>query len=386
MTASIRTFFLCLLAFAFPVARAYAAPSIQFSQTSVTVAQNNTFQVNVSINVDSYQVKGSDVVVQYNAADLSVISFTNGGFFPTLAGSSGASGRVEMHGYTQATDSKTGSGTFATITFKALKGTGSGTLSFICSDTDILTTSLENILSCAQLNTAAVTFSSGSNNPTSIPTQTPNNNNSQNTIPTCTGLSANPSSGNASLNVTLACSGVDPDGDITAAEFTFGDGTSQTVSKNVGSPGSLSVSHAYTTIGTLAASCRVRDNNQVFSATTDACRRSVTIRRKPTSGGIAVPTSPIISTSTPTPDITPSDPTPEPTIYILPTLYPKDETLVDENKSSNQIWWILGAAVSLIIVFLLLQGRKTPPVEAPVMQPPLETEQPSDPPLAPPSA
>lgn len=363
MPASIRAFILCLLAFAFPMARAYAAPSIQFNPTAITVAGGNTFQVNVAINVDSNQVKGSDVVVQYNAADLSAVSFTNGGFFPSLAGSTGASGRVEMHGYTSQTDSKSGSGTFATITFKALKDTGSSALSYVCADTDILTASLANILTCPQnVNTAAVTFGTGSPTPEQ-------NNNPQNTIPTCTGLTANPASGSGPrLAVTLTCSGIDPDGYINGATFVFGDGSNDTVSKNVGSPGSLSIAHTYTTIGTVGATCMVRDNNQAYSPSTDSCRALVTLT-SPASSYTYVP--PATTDAIPTPEITIPMITEAPLYIPTPEITPSPTVAVQE-KPSSPPWWLIGAVLLIIVgsVVLILSKRNRPPGAPPMTQEP----------------
>lgn len=118
-----------------------------------------------------------------------------------------------------------------------------------------------------------------------------------NTVPNCTGLTVNPSTGGAPLSVTFTCSGVDTDGDITAAEFTFGDGQQQTIEKNVGSPGSESTTHTFTTNGTFNASCRVRDNNFAYTGSTSACQKTITVGG---SGGTTVASTPKPLT-TPTP-------------------------------------------------------------------------------------
>lgn len=113
----------------------------------------------------------------------------------------------------------------------------------------------------------------GTGTPTPTPTPTP----SSNSVPDCTGLSVSPTSGNASLTVTLTCSGRDSNGDITAADFSFGDGNTRVVEKNVGNSGSLSTTYTYTSTGTFGPSCRVRDNNYVYSNTSDACKKTVTV-------------------------------------------------------------------------------------------------------------
>lgn len=132
--------------------------------------------------------------------------------------------------------------------------------------------------------------------PTATPTSTANKD------PDCSGLSVNPSSGTAPLAVNLTCSGIDQDGDITAAEFILGDGTTKLVEKNVGSPGSLSFSYTYGGNGTYNATCRVRDNNQKFSGTPDACKKTITV----SSGGTTTTTTGggltnIIAHNSPTP-------------------------------------------------------------------------------------
>ncbi len=120
------------------------------------------------------------------------------------------------------------------------------------------------------------------NAPTATPTPTPTPTSAANTDPECTGLSVSPNSAaSPPLSVTLTCSGKDPDGDITAAEFIFGDGQTKTVEKNVGSPGSISTNYTYTKEGSFPASCRVRDNNFKFTGTPDACKKTVTIGSAP---------------------------------------------------------------------------------------------------------
>lgn len=108
-----------------------------------------------------------------------------------------------------------------------------------------------------------------SNTPTATPTGVSNN-----TTPECTDLSVSPSSGTTPYTTTLTCTGKDVDGDITGAEFTLPDGTKKLVEKNVGSPGSISTQYTVTGNGSYSFSCRVRDNNFVFSSVPDVCKKS----------------------------------------------------------------------------------------------------------------
>lgn len=349
-----QTLLLCFVAYACPVAIAYAAPNLQFDQTNVTVVQNATFQEKVNINVDANLVQSSDAIVSYAGADLEVTSVTSGGFFPEFSYANDASGTLEVHGYSTTGTTITGNGTLAVIVFKAKKGAGSSTMSFSCTgtstSTNILTTAGQNILACTQLNQAGISYS-GSTAATPTPTPNPSG---QNTVPICASLVSDISSAvGTPLAVTFTCSGVDPGGYLNAAEFIFGDGTRQVIEKNVGSPGSLVTTHTYTTIGALGASCRVRDNDQVYSPVSDNCKKIVTIKQAPKIITVSTRTTPY---STPTPLVISiiSD-TPEPTLN--PTAYPTTVLPVapEPPADNSQLWWIGGGVVAIILAFLLLR-------------------------------
>lgn len=406
------SFFLWIVVLAFPV-RADAAVRVYFDPTTISVAQNNEFTVQLKIDAETNQVVGSDAVVSYAAADLEVMTVTTGGYFPQFTNANDASaGRLELHGYVTSTyQSKTGAGTLATVKFKSKKGSGSSAISFTCNgsgnDTNILSISGQNLLTCSQVNTIAVSYTGGSGNPTATPTPTtpigggnPTSTptptqaaSGQNTVPYCATLTASTTSATGTpLTVTFTCSGVDPGGDITAADFIFGDGTSQLVQKNVGSPGSITTTHTYTTIGTLGVSCRVRDNDNAYSSnpTPGSCKQIITIRPA-TSGGTSGTTGSGTSGTQATVTITPTpttpvlaiiSDTPEPTVTApAPTLYPGEEGILLTEDDSSRFWWIVGGIGAIILAFLFLRRRKPP---MPPTQPPLQQQQPSAPPMAPP--
>lgn len=379
-------FTLSLLGFAFPVAHAQATPSLQFSPTSAVVVQNNTVTLTITINVDANAVRASDVTILYAAADLDFVSAANGAFFPTFSYANDATGgRLELHGYTAFIgDSRTGTNTYATVVFKAKKGSGSSTISFICSgsghDTNIVTTAGQNILSCTQVNQVGLTYGDGiaaGTTPTPTPTPTPGQA-AANTVPTCITLSSDTSLAvGAPLTVSFTCYGVDPGGYINAAEFTFGDGTGDTIYKNAGSPGSISTTHTYTTIGALGASCRVRDNDNVFSNSTNDCKRIIVINPKPVNTAAASYYQRVIAAGTgntnpiltPTPaevalvyeTPTPIAPIVSPTLALEPT----------KNPLENLIWWIVGSFVAVLAAVLLLRKKNPPP--PPIIPPPPTT-------------
>ena len=378
-------FTLSLLGFAFPVAHAQATPSLQFSPTSAVVVQNNTVTLTITINADANAVRASDVTILYAANDLEFVSAANGVFFPSFnSANDPTNGRLELHGYTPFIgDSRTGTNTYAAVVFKAKKASSSSTLSFICSgsghDTNIVTTAGQNILSCTQVNQVGLTYSDGSV-PTSTPTPTPTPTPGAggiNTIPTCVTLSSDTSLAvGAPLTVTFTCSGVDPDGYINAAEFTFGDGTGDTIYKNAGSPGSISTTHTYTTIGTLGATCRMRDNNNVFSYNSNDCKRIIVINPKPVNVAAVSYYQRVIATEkgntnlliTPTPEevaIVYETPTPE-----VPTVTPAPaEQLPAKRSMTTILWWILGG-LAVILGAVLLFRKKEPPYTPPPYVPP----------------
>ncbi len=185
--------------------------------------------------------------------------------------------------------------------------------------------------------------------PSATPTSSPN------TVPTCDTLAASPSGGTgAPLTVTFTCTGHDPDGYINGAIFDFGDRTSETVEKNVGSPGSITITHTYREVGALGASCKVKDNNVVTSPQSEGCKSIVRI---------AVPQP----TATPTPVATPTPIqtlAPTPTPENEPTLEPTETPIVEPTQQSSGFpWWlvgVVGGTLAIVGGFFLLR-RKNPP-------------------------
>lgn len=379
----------CMAGLTLPFAHAQAAPKLFFDPVTISVDKNDEFEIQLKIDAESNQVIGSDVAISFADGDLDVIDVKKGDYFPQFTHAKD-DGKIELHGFVTSTyQGKTGAGTLATIKFKSKKDSGSNAISFACTsggnDTNMINDKGANILACAQLNQVAVTHTGGGNPPntptptrppgaTSTPTPSPVPNRG-NTVPYCTSLTSNITQANGSpVSVTFTCSGTDSGGDITAAEFVFGDGTSELVSKNVGSPGSLSTTHTYTTIGTLGASCKVRDNDNVFSYSVTACKRIVKINPKTTTtpsagsttgstttnNGATVKLSPTIAVVSIIED-TPS-PTPA-TASATPTVYPDDSTIATD--SSDRFWWIVGGAIALLLAFLLLRRRGGPPTPPP---------------------
>lgn len=277
------------------VPRAAAAPNLTLSPATATLNNNSSTQVNILIDVESQNAFGADAILTVPSSDFDVTTITNGGFFTDFNWVfDTAHNRLEIHGFFSTLyQTKSGSGTLATVTLKAKKDAGTDTVPFVCDGTStgsqILDGNGHNILNCTNVNTLSVTFAGASPSatptptpsptPTSTPqpTATPAPAGSNYSYPTCDGLVAAPASGKKPLAVTMTCTGESQHNDITAAEFNFGNGQVQLVSKNVGSFGTISTSYTYPTEGFFGASCRLMDNNSVFSATPDACRKTIIV-------------------------------------------------------------------------------------------------------------
>jgi len=361
-----------LIALAFPLVHAFAAPSILFDKTSVSVPQNTTFSVVLNINVDNNPAQSSLAIIQYAPADLDVMSVDYGTFFPKvptdpLKLNDSGNGLLDINGWTESIGGFSGSGRFATITFRAKKATGSSSITLRCDGTNkysnILDTVNTNILACAQTNSLGVTYTAAGSEGTPTPTPTPTQ--STNTYPVCANIAATVTSATGTpLAVTFTCSGVDTDGYINAAYFDFGDGTHDTITKNVGSPGAISTTHTYTTIGSLGASCKVQDNNQVWSQVPDVCKKIIYIKPRPKAD------QPLAGKTTPLPTTTPTVIT---LVEVAPTATPSPQltpepTEIPEKISSPISNWLVGSGILILVggIIYLFSRRKRnilPPTE-----------------------
>lgn len=111
------------------------------------------------------------------------------------------------------------------------------------------------------------------------PTPTPQSvsSSTQNTPPSCSGLSTIPLTGPAPLTVSLTPQGSDTDGRITAFDFVFGDGTKQTVNIATASASSVSIAHVYQNAGSYKATASARDNSGNVSVATASCQTTIAV-------------------------------------------------------------------------------------------------------------
>lgn len=164
-------------------ASAVSAATLLFDPATTTTTAGQTINVKVNISTGTDEVRSADAFVSYDSNLLEAQSVSSGTFFETVFKDI-KSTRVYVAGLeSNVASTKKGSGTIATITFKA-KQNGTATLSFVCGknspedSTIIKASGSSNIIQCANNGTSAITIGTGSANPTatpttSIPTPTP---------------------------------------------------------------------------------------------------------------------------------------------------------------------------------------------------------------------
>ncbi len=158
----------------------YAA-FLKFDQSSFTVTEGDSFDVQIIVNPGSDQITSVDAYVTYDESVLSADSVTDGTYFPTVLNDLSA-GKAYVAGFVNSpSDFKTGTGTVATVTFSTLKQ-GSTDLVFDCNGQATVTSKVikndinsTNIITCSQNGTATVTVNVAgtSNTTTEDPTPTP---------------------------------------------------------------------------------------------------------------------------------------------------------------------------------------------------------------------
>lgn len=348
-----------LVFFLLPIKSALAAPRLFFEPTSSNLQKEYSYEVTIKIDVENQSAFGADALITYPKNDVEITGVTNGGFFSDFNfGNDAAAGKLELHGYFSSLyDSKSGSGTFGKIAVKSKKSTGSSALSFVCSSSgassQILNTSGQNIINCASLNQFSLTYT-GPPDPTNTTAPQPTNTMAPtqpaqptatnapqppgNIDPICTGLSLSPNRGRAPLQVTLICNGNDQDGDITAAEYNFGNGNIRVVEKNIGGWGSISTDYVYPAGGNFQPTCRLRDDKQRFSSIPADCRKNITVTAATTAAtGRPIATATARPTATPTMEPTPTVPSgPQQIVfeqYTPPT--PTTEPILTDSENTG---------------------------------------------------
>lgn len=160
--------FLFLTLFFLPgaLSKVYAG-SLKFDKTTVSGKTNETFDVAIVVDAGSDQISSVDAYVLYDATLLEAQTASAAAFFPQFTKNITA-GKTYIAGFDDDTSkSKTGTGTVATITFKALRD-GAGNLTFDCQAAANNTSKIvkndinaTNVIVCAQNGQSAVTVGAG---------------------------------------------------------------------------------------------------------------------------------------------------------------------------------------------------------------------------------
>lgn len=168
--------------FIFPVFGQIYAATLQFDPATVTTTSSQSFDLNINVNAGSDQITSVDAFILYNQSLFEVSSISDGTFFPTVAKDSTQAGKVYVAAMvSDPATSKTGSGTIATVKFKA-KADGTADITFDCTqgsttDSNVTKNDLNatDLIQCSSNGKAAVTVGAGGVAPTSPPAVNPTN-------------------------------------------------------------------------------------------------------------------------------------------------------------------------------------------------------------------
>ncbi len=162
--------------------KATNAAYLKFDKDTLEVSSGETFTVDVIVDAGTDAIVSTDAYVKYDPSVLSVESINDGSFFDTVVSTKNSDNVYIAGMLSDVGDSKTGSGTVATITFKALSDSGT-TLSYICDPNSTPTskiikndTNATDVIVCSQNKTLAINSSGANANTTANNSPTPTSN------------------------------------------------------------------------------------------------------------------------------------------------------------------------------------------------------------------
>ena len=304
--------------------RSHATPStrLYFNPNIITKSKScANFTSDITIDPGQNVVTTVKLALTYNPATLEVLDIVPGPNL-TIAGDKSITSGATTVTYTTGTDPSKAiqsASKVATVTFRPI-APGAAKVEF-SSSTRVLSQGAsdfptENVLSSAEALNVTVTDTatcdgavvspsptvSAAPTPTTAPTTpTPTASASPtlgvNQIPICNSLTASPaSSGSAPFSVLLTAQGNDPDGIITKASFTFGDGQVQNITDALNTKSAtVQTNHTFQTQGTYGTTVIFTDDRGGLSA---ACNQTISVASG--SGVPATPTATLIPTSAPT--------------------------------------------------------------------------------------
>ena len=156
----------------FVLSREVKAQVLSLSPATNQVPVGTDFAVDIYIDTAGKAAAGADVKLTFNPDVLEVVSVEKGTFFSDSANNI-SDGTLYVAGFFPSqTETKTGQGKVATVTFKGMMA-GISTLEFLCSsqttDSNILDNSSNDIINCAGMTNGTYTITSSGVSPTATP-------------------------------------------------------------------------------------------------------------------------------------------------------------------------------------------------------------------------
>ena len=182
---SVHHFFVGLLSsavlfFFFP-SSVFAAPRLYLDPATATVSAGLTTSLDLTIDTSGQSVTAADAKITFPKALLESSTITTGAFFDSISKVvNAAAGTVEIHGYfssASSTQSQTGTGIIATLTFKGL-APGRATLAIPCAagsttDANIADATGKDLIDCAGTAGSEITIAQATGGSSLTPTPTP---------------------------------------------------------------------------------------------------------------------------------------------------------------------------------------------------------------------
>lgn len=152
-----------------------SAASLKFDPKTATLNAGETVTVDIVVDPGSEQITSSDVYILFDKNYLTAESVTDGTYFPTVLNDITA-GRVYIAGLVNdPSDYKTGVGTIAKVTFKAITN-GTVSLTYRCGTTFADTSKIikndansSNIITCSTNDVGTITVGNGVSTITATP-------------------------------------------------------------------------------------------------------------------------------------------------------------------------------------------------------------------------
>lgn len=168
---------------------AAGSATLTFDPDTKEANVNDTFDIKTNVNAGSENILSVDGYIKYDATMLEFQKFTDGDFFPIVTTEEISDGNLYIGAYVDdPATTKTGTGTFATVTFKALKE-GTTKIEYFCDEnvnetSEVIKDDIDasNIINCSGNGISEITIASSadSTSPTSTPTPTTSSSSSDN--------------------------------------------------------------------------------------------------------------------------------------------------------------------------------------------------------------